>query len=508
MDFRKRLFIAFLVMTIFPILLICGIGLGLFRYQTSAFQDNFNTEIDALQVLQNPMQLLNRITRGAFNEIRTLSESNPDRLLDKDFLNTSNEALRERQAFLVVLKDNDVFFCGDTESYSIISEFLPEHDCYSTTVDGGLYISARISCLVKQVSFIFTDGSEGTVYIVSNATNLLPQTKRFLIQIIFASITVFLITGLLLIIWLYAGIVRPIFKLKGATERMKEGDLDFYLEQTGDDEIGELSKDFEEMRAHMKSEIDARIDYDQELRDLVGNISHDLKTPLTTIKGYAEGIIDGVAATPEKQMRYLKMIRAKAEDMTKLVEELALYTQIDCRNYPYHFERVRIIEFFLDYMEEETIDLERKGIRLDFMNQLSKNTEVRADVEQLRRVVMNIVGNSAKYMGGKNGTILVHLSEDSQNVCIEISDTGIGISEEALPHIFERFFRSDASRNSGKGGSGIGLCIVKRIVEDHGGRIQAKSKVNEGTSISFTLPKYTQNENKNLITSEHNNPKQ
>ncbi|MDD5900517.1 MAG: histidine kinase dimerization/phospho-acceptor domain-containing protein, partial [Lachnospiraceae bacterium] len=317
MDFRKRLIVTFLIMTLFPILMLLSLGCIIMAYQANVMQQAYDTDVDTLQALQNPVQVLNRLTRGTYNELKTVTKQNPDALLDLPYLQTINESLKKRQAFLVVQKDEVPVFCGDDDFFQKIRDSLPAYGSYNTNVDGGLYVNGRIPYLVKQQDFLFSDESAGSVYIISDVNTLMPQIKTSLMQAIGSVLIVFFITGLLLIVWLYAGIIKPINKLKCATRRVKEGDLDFRLEKTGEDEIGELSEDFEEMRAHLKTEIDTRIQYEEDLRNLIGNISHDLKTPLTTIKGYAEGMLDGVADTPEKQEKYLRTIRSKAEDMTR-----------------------------------------------------------------------------------------------------------------------------------------------------------------------------------------------
>lgn len=493
MDFKKRLIVAFMIMTLFPMLLLVSLGFVIIKYQASVMQQAYNTEVDTLQALQNPVQVLNRLTRGTYNELKTVIKSNPERMSDTSYLQEINESLGERQAFLVVQKNNSLAYCGDETIYEKIEDTLPEYGSYNTNIDGGLYINGRIPYLVKQHDFLFSDGEPGSAYIVSYVDQLMPQTRTTIMQAILSILVVFFLTAVILIIWLYAGILKPINKLKAATNRVKEGDLNFRLEKTGEDEIGELSEDFEEMRAHLKTEIDARVQYEQDLRNLIGNISHDLKTPLTTIKGYAEGIIDGVAGTPEKKEKYLRTIRNKAEDMTRLVEELALYTQIDCKSYPYYFEKVRLTNFFSDCIEEDEPVLEQKNIEIVLENQLSGSDEVYADREQLKRITMNIIGNAVKYLSKESGKITIALTEEEKHIRTEITDTGAGIAAEELPHIFERFYRGDTSRNSGKGGSGLGLAIVKQIVEDHGGTIRATSKEGEGTTVSFTLVKVRQN---------------
>ena len=489
MDFRKRLIVMFMLMTLFPILLLVSFGFIIIQYQANVMQQAYDTEVNTLQALQNPVQVLNRLTRGTYNELKTVTGQNPDELLDTSYLRTVNESLEKRQAFLVVRKGNTLVYCGNDALYEMVEDSLPEYGSYSANVDGGLYVSGRIPYLVKQQDFLFSDEEPGSFYIISDVNTLMPQTKNSLVQAIGSVVIVFLVTGLFLIIWLYAGIIKPINQLKQATRRVKEGDLDFRLEKTGEDEIGELSADFEEMRAHLKTEIDTRIQYEEDLRTLIGNISHDLKTPLTTIKGYAEGMMDGVADTPEKQEKYLKTIRSKAEDMTRMVEELALYTKIDCKSYPYYFEKVRLDDFFVDCIEEDEPELEQKNIKIRLVNLLSEDTEVYADREQLKRITMNIIGNAVKYLSKESGEIVITLSDEISYIRTEISDTGVGIPKKDLPHIFERFYRGDTSRNTGKGGSGLGLAIAKQIVEDHGGTISARSEEGKGTIISFTLLK-------------------
>lgn len=487
MGFRKRLIIAFMIMTFFPILLLVSVGYVILEYQSSAMRQAYETEVDSLQALQNPVQVLNRLTRSIFDDLKTVSEQNPDLLADAVYLQEINERLGKRQAFLVVRKDGITIYCGNQMIYEQIEESFPKYGSYEGDVDGGLYVGGHIPYLVKQQDFLFTDSKEGSVYVVSDVNKLMPQMKDSLFQALSAVVVIFIITGLILIIWLYAGILKPINRLKRATKKVKDGDLNFSLDKNGEDEIGELTRDFEEMRAHLKTEIDAKLQYEQDLRNMIGNISHDLKTPLTAIKGYAEGVIDGVADTPEKREKYLRTIRSKAEDMTRMVEELALFTQIECKSYPYYFEKVHLVDFFEDCIEEDQTEMEQKNIILGMENYLSGEDEVYADREQLKRVIMNILGNAMKYLSKESGKITISLLEEAGHIRTEISDDGAGIAETDLPHIFERFYRGDTSRNTGKGGSGLGLAIVKQIIEDHGGTICARSIEGEGTTISFTL---------------------
>ena len=311
------------------------------------------------------------------------------------------------------------------------------------------------------------------------------------LQAVLTFVLIIAMTDLILVIWLYRSIIRPLNLLTVATNKIKDGDLDFSLptESEATDELEQLCEDFEEMRIQLKKQIDTRLQYEQDTIELISNISHDLKTPLTAIKGYTEGILDGVADTKEKQEKYLKTIYTKASDMTVLVDELSFFSKIDTNIVPYNFKIFNADDFFNDCVEEMSLDTEVKNVSLDYISKLSKGQRIIADLEQLRRVMNNLIGNSVKYMDKENGSIVV-LSEDTgDTVTISVQDNGRGIEEKDIPYIFDRFYRADSSRNSKKGGSGLGLAITKKIIEDHNGTISATSIPGKGTCISFTLLK-------------------
>ena len=176
--------------------------------------------------------------------------------------------------------------------------------------------------------------------------------------------------------------------------------------------------------------------------------------------------------------------------MTKLVDELSFYTKIDTNNISYHFEKVKVNDYFMDCVEENQAELEIANIRIEFFSNAEEHVQIVADREQLHRVMNNIIGNAVKYRGEKEeGLIVIHLWDEGSIIRVEVEDNGQGIPERSLPYIFERFYRADSSRNSKQGGSGLGLAIVKKIIEGHGGTIYAESKENEGTKIIFTLKK-------------------
>lgn len=309
-------------------------------------------------------------------------------------------------------------------------------------------------------------------------------------DIIFVVVTVLVFTSLLVGTWIYRSIASPLVKLKNATKNIKEGNLDFELEVEGDDEFAELCQDFEEMRKRLKANAEEKIILDKENKELISNISHDLKTPITAVKGYVEGIMDGVADTPEKMDRYIRTIYNKTNEMDHLINELTFYSKIDTNRIPYTFSKIRVTDYFNDCAEELQLELEVKGVDLVYANYVDDSVLVIADGEQIRRVIHNIVTNSTKYMNKEHGIIQLRVKDVGDFIQVEIEDNGKGIAAKDLPNIFDRFYRTDFSRNSSKGGSGIGLSIVKKIMEDHGGKVWATSKEGIGTIMYFVLRKY------------------
>ncbi|MCR5627538.1 MAG: HAMP domain-containing histidine kinase [Lachnospiraceae bacterium] len=319
--------------------------------------------------------------------------------------------------------------------------------------------------------------------------------KPTLTELFVAFVLILILDGIVLVSWTYKSIVAPLKMLTSATKSIAEGNLDFQVEiPAQNDELSSLCRDFEQMRLKLKESTHVKMENENENRVLISNITHDLKTPVTSIKGYAEGIIDGVADTPEKMDRYIRTIYTKANDMDRLINELTFYSGIDANRIPYNFTKIHIVDYFDDCVDEISMDLEASNIELHYDNYLDPDVSIIADPIQMKKVINNIVGNSIKYMDKEKSVLCIRLKDADTAVHIEIQDNGKGISPKNLPYIFDRFFRTDSSRNSSKGGSGIGLSIVKKIVEDHGGRVWAVSQSGVGTTMIMEFRKYIHTE--------------
>jgi len=289
--------------------------------------------------------------------------------------------------------------------------------------------------------------------------------------------------------WIYKRILVPLDKMRIATKKIADGNFDYELDEKDFVEIPFLYNDFEKMRIKLKENEEEKILSENASRELVSNISHDLKTPLTAIRGYVEGILDGVASSPQKVRDYLTTIYNKTNDMTKLIDELLYYSRVSGNEFSYNFEKTNVKEFFDDYVKDLYLELDTIRINFSYSANVDADTVIDIDREQIKRALNNIVANAVKYMDKEDPEIHFRVKENMDAINIRISDNGRGIDEKDLPHIFERFYRSDASRNTKLGGSGIGLSIVKKVIENHEGSVVAMSKSGVGTDIDIVLKK-------------------
>lgn len=495
MKLKTRLIVAFCIIIILPVGLAGAAIFGLYHIQTKAIQKNYGLEaVDTQGVLSNSLQLMSRYTKTEYDEICKLAKSDPEKLESEDYLKQINEKLQEKSSYLIFRRNGELVYNGYNGD-SVISdeqwqEELPSYGEGEKETGSGYYIDNDAQSLLKQIDFEGSNNDQCSVYIITSSESIQPEIKRLMIDIAVSVLLILALTAGVMTIWIYRGTMVPLKKLQIATKNIKEGNLDFSIDYDEQDEMGDLCRNFEEMRKRLKESTEEKMAAEKENRALISNIAHDLKTPITAVKGYSEGILDGVADTPEKQERYIRTIYNKANEMDTLINELTLYAKIDTNRIPYNFAKLNVAEYFNDCIEEIGLDLEAKNIGLAYFNYADEDVQIIADPEQLKRVVNNIVGNSVKYLDKQKGFINIRIKDVGDFIQVEIEDNGRGIAARDLPYIFDRFYRADASRNSATGGSGIGLSIVKKIIEDHGGKIWATSKESIGTVMYFVLRKY------------------
>ena len=490
MSIKKRITVAVAIICLIPVLLITLTCRMIIEYHMQSIATVYDVETDTVTVLQNPMLLYANLTRQDYFDLRNVTLYDSEKLDDTAYLESVNEQLQEKYSFLVLRRSTDVIvYCGDWNTFGQMRDNLPAFGNNYVNGEIGIYISGNYPTLIKQLDYISEDGVPYSLFIITDVNNLLPQVKDFAVQVVISFLLILLLTAVLLIVWLYQSIVRPLGVLRVAANLIADGNLEYAIPIREGDEIGQLQKDFEVMRLHLKDMNDKQLSHEQASRTMLSNVTHDLKTPLTAIKGYSEGLLDGVADTPEKQEKYLRTIYAKACAMEQLVDELSFFSKIDNERMLYNFQTVPIKEYLLDCIDEISLDLEVQGITLNFTCSCADDVRAVIDPEQIRRVINNIIGNSVKYMDKEKGEVTLRVLCDKDMIWITVEDNGSGIKKKDLPHIFERFYRGDMARGTKKGGTGLGLSIVQSIVKDHGGAIEANSVEGKGTAIRFSVPR-------------------
>lgn len=478
MKLRRRFIISNAIVVILPLLITIFTAL-IFIFVSSNI---FNKEIS-----YNSIKRMTVMKSELFNIRNSISNQKPEAALEKEFQQYLLNELSELKGEFIITKDNNIIFSSVEASKIDIEKSL---EASKANESNNFVKLNNITYMVEVVPLNLPNKSNGNVILLGPIGE---ETNIFLIFIIVISIVFigsFTLVNFYMSYIFSKTMLKPISLLKTAASEISSGNLDYKIIEDGDDEIKELCHTFDFMRIQLKDSIHMKMKYDENRTMLVSSISHDLKTPITSIKGYVEGIIDGVANTPEKLESYLKTIYSKSEHIDGMIDDLLLYSKLDLNQLPFNFEKTNIIEYFYDCISENDAELRKANIDISLNNELQNSKHVMIDRERLRRVIMNIIDNSRKYMDKSEGQIIVTLRETNTSIIIEIRDNGSGIGKEDVDKIFDRFYRADASRGLTKG-SGLGLAIGKQIVEGHKGRIWAVGHENEGTSIMISLAKIT-----------------
>ena len=496
MKLRTRVIISFFIIILVPIVM-CALTFYFFvGYKAKIIGEKYGLANATYRTISNNTLLLNAMTSEEYDEVEDTAKSDTAKLEETNYLSVLNARLQKKQSFIAVREDGVIIYNGSEElSSEELENELPKYGDPGANSKGGVYFRNEKQWMVKQVDYENSDGKECSAFIVTKTDQIAPQITGMVKELGIVIVLILVLTSLGLSFWIYRGVIGPLEQLKKATQNIKDGNLDFVLDVEGADEFAELCRDFEEMRRRLKESAEEKLVLDKENKELISNISHDLKTPITAVKGYVEGIMDGVADTPEKMDRYIRTIYNKANELDALINELSLYTNITNNAIPYEFHRVSVKDYFNDCMEEVRADLLSHNMTLNYNNYCAEDVKVVVDPDQLKRVINNIVTNAIKYTDKEEGHIDISIEESEKMIKVSINDDGRGIDKESLPHIFDRTYRADSARRS-RGGSGLGLAICKKIVEEHGGKIWATSKKGEGTTIYFTLKKYIKEENK------------
>lgn len=294
-----------------------------------------------------------------------------------------------------------------------------------------------------------------------------------------------LFTNRFLIRFVFKKIEEPLDILRDGVGQLRDGNLDYRIEYTREDEFLPVCDDFNEMAVRLKQSVEQERQQEKSRKELIAGISHDIRSPLTSIQAYVEGLIDGIAKTPEKQQLYLHTIKNKAEDLEHILSQLFLFSKMEMGEYPENFRRIRLDEQIREIVRDMQEEYQEKGLNISME---LEPAEIDADPVQIQRVMINILENSVKYKEKEEGRAFICLSRAEKGYRLTIGDDGPGVPEEAVAHLFEVFYRSDPARQNPSKGSGLGLAIVANAVKRMGGTIQARNRKEGGLEICIDLP--------------------
>jgi signal transduction histidine kinase len=280
-------------------------------------------------------------------------------------------------------------------------------------------------------------------------------------------------------------IVRPLQPLSEGVRQIHDNNLKFRINYQNDDEYRPICDAFNEMAMRLEASAARKQQEEASRQELIAGISHDLRTPLTSIKGYLEGLETGIASTPEMRRNYLAIIKNKAADMERIIERLFLFSKLDMDEFPLTMRRIPLMPVIADMIEEVAREYDQHGLAIHIVEN-HNDVFVMADTFWLHNVVINILENSARYKTKERGTIEISIHADNDSILLRFTDDGPGVSAEALPKLFDVFYRADPSRNAE--GSGIGLAISKKIIERMGGAVNAELPDSDGLAVVIRLP--------------------
>ena len=286
--------------------------------------------------------------------------------------------------------------------------------------------------------------------------------------------------------FLSSTVTERIQALKGAAEKLANGDLKTRVPINGRDEVAVLAATFNQMAEKLQAADNKQRELESLRRDLIAWVSHDLQTPLTSIRAILEALSDGVVEDPGTVKRYLNIAQRDVRSLSALIDDLFQMAQLDAGGFPLQRAEASLNDLVSDTLESFTQLAQQQELTLEG-NVDSDVDPVMMDTQAIGRVLNNLIGNALRHTSNR-GRVSVWVQRTTQGVEVTVSDTGEGIRADDLPHIFERFYRGEKSRNRGTGGAGLGLAIARGIVQAHGGDIRVESSIGKGTQFTFHIP--------------------
>ncbi len=482
MTIKRRLFISNILMLIIPVIVsVVAVGTAAFlfwnvfyrQYMDEAYEDKDLSQMYEVlsEQAENYIEEVdedNAVQSKNFTAMESYLDSHDARLniyRDSVLLESigswsgADDEERLLAAIEILGGEGDVTF-GNTTLHSEI--FLVDNQTYRIC-----FFSREHKTDSKNNEIVF---SNIMIILMLTAVGTILITNRFLTKFVFRKIE------------------KPLDVLGEGVHHIRDGNVDFRIAYSENDEFLPVCNDFNDMAERLKKSVETTKRNEQNRKELIAGISHDIRTPLTSVKAYMEGLMEGVATTPEMQQKYMEIILSKANDMDGMVDKLFLFSKLDLGECPFYPEKFDAASELIQLAEEGRPEYSSKELTL-ITTYVLPDAMVYADPIQFRNAVTNLIENSLKYKVNETVTVEISCVNTGDYVRITVDDDGPGVPDEAIPKLFDVFYRSDPSRNNPNKGSGLGLAITAKILERFGGKIFAENLQPHGLRVVMEIPK-------------------
>jgi two-component system phosphate regulon sensor histidine kinase PhoR len=347
------------------------------------------------------------------------------------------------------------------KDFIYVAKIIPERPAFGGMMQGVRYI--RLSLHLEELKAVIT-------------------TIR--LRILVAAIIVFILVLFVSRI-VSRRISKPMVDIATSAREIQAGNLDKHIQVETNDEIGQVAQAVNELVEKLKADIVQLRKLEQIRSEFLGNVSHELRTPIFSVQGFLETLLNGAIDDPKVNRKFVQTAYTHAERLNTLLTDLINISQIESGEMRMSFRYFDLRGFLEQFVSEMTPEAAKKKITLRL--QIPENPiEVFGDKERIKQALVNLIDNAIKYTQPE-GSITVSYDRDGAKARITVADTGVGIAQEHLPRIFERFYRVDKERSREVGGTGLGLAIVKHIIEAHGSKVDVQSQIGKGSTFSFEL---------------------
>jgi len=476
MKIKKKLLITYILAIIIPVFVTVLLLLLAQLYMSN--QTRFNQIEDTDAIINKTIKRI---------------DENLENIDDYDAFNDKviNELNGKNNIIIIVDLENKILFHSDDKQASLNQEtyFIEQNQSYSIS-----YIGNNDDLILIKAPLIKDNVVIGYMELsldrFQTSMSVINELIRFIIFILILGVIVLMILIYLFSHTVSKGVIKPLKALSESAEKIASGDLDEEINYHKNDEFGAFSKVFNAMRIKLKLSLEKQQQLETNRNELISSISHDLRTPITSIKGYVEAILDGKAKDDQHLEQYLGIIQDKTIKLDRLIEDLFQFSQLEYGKLHLNKVVVNSHDLIENIISSFTLDFSLSNISFQVIEPIP-TVNIEVDIHAISRVFDNIIQNAKNYVRN-HAVIELSCINNSETIEFIIKDNGQGIKEEDLPNIFNRFYRGEKSRSRKYGGIGLGLAICKQLIEDHDGKIWVESVYGEGSAFHFEIPIYHQ----------------